>query len=54
MSYPTRQAAINSLREFSPWLREQHEIVAFYSERHKCTRYARVIVSRGETVSSGV
>jgi hypothetical protein len=54
MSYATKQAAINSLREFSPQLRKAHQIVRFYSEKYQAYRYARVLVSRGETVSAGV
>jgi hypothetical protein len=54
MSYPTKQAAQRSLREFSPWMRKMHVIVKFWSEQYQAHRWARVLVSRGETVSSGV
>ncbi len=54
MSYPTKQAAQRSLREFSPWLRDRHQIVRFWSDTYQAYRWARVLVSKGETVSAGV
>ena len=43
MSYQTRRAAVASLREFSPWLREAHTIVRFWSTTHNAWRYCRVL-----------
>jgi hypothetical protein len=45
MTFATRKAAIASLREFAPWLREHHRIVRFYSEKYGAFRYGRVLVS---------
>ena len=42
MSFATRRAAVSSLREFSPRLRDRHKIVKFWSEHHGTYRYARV------------
>jgi cellulose synthase/poly-beta-1,6-N-acetylglucosamine synthase-like glycosyltransferase len=45
VSYPTRRAAIASLREFAPWLREMHVIVRYWSEVYGAHRYTRVLRS---------
>ena len=41
MSYPTKSAAIASLREFSPAVRARHAIVRFWSTKHNAWRYGR-------------
>jgi hypothetical protein len=46
MSFPTRQLALRSLREFTPQLRDRHLIVRFWSSHHGAWRYARVLKPR--------
>ena len=43
MSYRTYHEAVNSLREFVPFLRDAHDIVKFWSEKYNAFRYARVL-----------
>jgi hypothetical protein len=46
MIFETHQAAVASLREFSPWLRKQHTIVRFWSRRRERFLYTRVMAQR--------
>ena len=46
MSYSTKSAAIASLREFAPWLRQAHTIVRFWSATHNAWRYSRILNAR--------
>lgn len=46
MSFATRRLAIASFREFSPWLREAHIVVRFWSTTHNAYRYSRVLAQR--------
>jgi hypothetical protein len=46
MIFTTRNAAVRSLREFSPALRAAHMIVRFYSQQDQAYRYTRVLVAR--------
>ena len=46
MTYPTRNAALASLREYIPELRKAHQIVRVYSEKYGAYRYGRVLVGQ--------
>lgn len=43
MSYKTYRQAVNSLREFTPYMRDAHDIVKFWSNTYNAFRYARVL-----------
>ena len=50
MSFATRKAAIDSLREFSPSVRVLHRIVKLWSDKHGAYRYSRVFTGGDRSV----